>query len=395
LFNGKKVSLCVTGGIAAYKAAEIVSWLRQNNALVIVAMTESACRFITPLTMQTLSGQPVMTDIFDNDGLSVPHIELAKTDLFAVIPATANIMAKAANGLADDLVSAAILATKAPLLFAPAMNVNMYENPHTQANINYLAAMGAELVEPAEGYLACGDVGRGRLASPEEIKAKISAMLLVKQDLAGKTVLVTAGPTIEAIDPVRYLANRSSGKMGYAIAKAAKIRGAKVVLITGPTKIAPPAVDNVIAVQSAAEMRQAVLAELSDCDIVIKAAAVADYRPAKIAEQKIKKNDSLMLELVKNPDILHEISAVKGDRFICGFAAETENLRENALLKLKNKNLDLLAANPVAGVDNAFGSDENRLTLFFKDGQVRKLDKMTKNKAANCLLDAICELLQL
>ena len=386
MFNGKKVSLCITGGIAAYKAAEIVSWLKQNNALVQVAMTKSACRFITPLTMQTLSANKVMTDIFCEEVEGVAHIELAKTDLFAVIPATANIMAKAAHGLADDLISAAILATKAPLLFAPAMNVNMYENVHTQSNIKHLTSVGAELVEPAEGRLACGDVGRGRLASVQELKDKISSMLLAKQDFAGKTVLVTAGPTIEAIDPVRYLDNRSSGKMGYAIAKAAKMRGAKVILITGPTNIVQPAVDLFIPIQSATEMREAVLENFSAC------AAVADYRPLKVSEQKIKKSENLMLELVKNPDILQEIAARKGDKIICGFAAETENMHKNALLKLKNKNLDLLAANPVSGKDNAFGSDENRLTLFFKDGQVRELDKMTKDKAANTLLDAILEL---
>lgn len=398
MFSGKKVVLGITGGIAAYKAADVVSWLAKNNAEVHVVMTENATKIISPLTLQTLSKRPVVLDEFaTGHGWQVVHITLVEdADLFAVIPATANFIAKAAHGIADDAMTSAVLAAVCPKLVAPAMNVHMYENPATQDNLAVLRSRGWQVVEPAVGMLACGYEGRGKLPALDVLQEVLTVALLPRRDFAGRKVVVTAGPTTEPIDPVRYISNKSSGKMGYAIAEAAAKRGADVVLVSGRTNLQPPVVSDkirVVQVDSAEDMRQAVFAEYDDCDAVIKAAAVADYRVDKPAAEKIKKNDNeLVLKLVKNPDILKELGANKQRQILVGFAAETQNLLEYAKKKLTEKNLDMIVANDVSRSDAGFDVDTNVITVIKADGSVMEYDKSTKAVAAERILDAVAEL---
>jgi phosphopantothenoylcysteine decarboxylase/phosphopantothenate--cysteine ligase len=394
MLNGKRIVLGVCGGIAAYKAAALTSKLTQAGAEVRVIMTESATQFVAPLTFQTLSRHHVFVDTFEEkDASVVSHIDLADhADLFVIAPATANAIAKLALGLGDDMLSTTLLATTAPILVAPAMNVHMYANPAVQQNMQTLIGRGIRFIEPGEGQLACGYVGKGRLAEPEEIIAAVERFFANSQSLQGQHVLVTAGGTVERIDPVRYITNDSSGKMGYAIAEEALRMGAAVTLITGPTALQAPAGAQVVPIQSAEDMREAVLARLDSSTIVIKAAAVADYRPAVQAKQKIKKNaDTLTLEMVKNPDILQEIGARKQGQFVVGFAAETDRLDEFAMDKLTRKNSDLLVANDVSLEGAGFGTDTNIVRVFDRNGLVESLPLQSKGEVARKLLQMVIE----
>lgn len=397
--EGKRIVLGVSGGIAAYKAAALTSKLTQAGATVHVIMTKHAVEFVQPLTFQALSHQPVHTDIFSEpDPHVISHIDLAdRADLILVAPATANVIAKMAHGLADDMLTTTVLATKAPVLVAPAMNVNMYDHPAVQANMRQLAEYGCRFIEPGEGLLACGWVGKGRLAEPEEIVAAVVAFFAEQKqrdctgkDLSGKTVLVTAGPTREKIDPVRYITNHASGKMGYAIAEAARDRGAQVILVSGPTSLPQPGGVRFVAVESVQEMFDAVMRDLPESDIVIKSAAVSDYRPKTVHEHKMKKGDGpLVLELDKAPDILKTIGERKTRQFVVGFAAETQDLTENAKSKLERKNLDMIVANNVLTEGAGMGSDTNIVTLMARSGEQVELAKMSKRAVADRLLDAI------
>lgn len=393
----KKVILVgVTGGIAAYKAADLVSQLTKAGHEVHVILTKAALDFITPLTMQTLSKNPVCLDEAGlNQGRYVPHIELAETaDLIAIVPATANTIAKLAGGIADNLLTATVLASKAPVLIAPAMNVNMYENVLTRQNITKLAELGFHFVEPEEGMLACGAVGRGRLASTSSIQDAVEVLLCTKRDFQGKKVLITAGGTREAIDPVRYIGNRSSGKMGFALAKEALKRGAHVTLIAGATTVEPPLGVDFLRVESAREMRERVLQFYPETDIVIKAAAVADFEPVVTYEQKLKKNDAgLVLKLQRTPDILLELGRLKTSQLLVGFAAETEDVLLNAREKLLKKRLDLLVANDISKPGAGFNVDTNVVTLVYPDGQVVTLPQLSKQQVAEKVLDAVAVLL--
>ncbi|MCZ8511422.1 bifunctional phosphopantothenoylcysteine decarboxylase/phosphopantothenate--cysteine ligase CoaBC [Paenibacillus filicis] len=392
MLNGKTIVLGVCGGIAAYKAAALCSKLTQAGAEVRVILTESATKFIAPLTFQTLSRHPVAVDTFDEkDASVVQHIDLAdRADLILVAPATANMIAKMAHGLADDMLSTTLLATTAPVLVAPAMNVHMYGHPSVEANMQTLADRGVRYIEPGTGQLACGYVGKGRLAEPEEIVAAVERFFQEKRMLAGKRVLVTAGGTIERIDPVRYLTNDSSGKMGFAIAEEASRMGAEVTLVTGKTSVPLPPGVKAVRTESALDMMEAVLSRLQDNDIVIKAAAVADYRPAEQAQQKIKKKKSeLTLQLVKNPDILKAVGERKTTQFVVGFAAETERVAEHAMDKLKRKNSDLLVANDVSAEGAGFGTDTNIVSFFDQNGLVEALPVLPKAEVARRLLTLI------
>lgn len=388
MLTGKKILLGVTGGIAAFKAASLCSKLVQQGAEVRVIMTESATRFITELTLQALSKNPVYTDTFDEKNpAAIAHISLADwADLVLVAPATANIIGKMANGIADDMLSTTLLATEAPIMVAPAMNVHMYTHPAVSRNLAELAARGVLFVEPGEGLLACGYIGKGRMEEPETIVAVVNSFFDRRQKvafrpLAGKKVVVTAGGTIERIDPVRYISNHSSGKMGFAIAKAAHELGADVVLIAANTKIAPPAGVRVIKLESAKEMYDAVAAEWNDLDILVKAAAVADYRPKEAASQKIKKSgDTMTLELVKNVDILETLGSLKTTQFLVGFAAETTNVEQYALDKLHRKNCDLLVANDVTTEGAGFELDTNVVSIYDTDGLVESLPVQSKDE---------------
>lgn len=393
--SGKTVVLGVTGGIAAYKACDLVSRLRKKSINVHVIMTGHACEFVQPLTFETLCSNRVVTDQFNRDfPWEVEHIALAKrADVFAVVPATANIIAKAANGIADDMLSTTLLATRAPVLFAPAMNTAMYEHPATQSNLATLRSRGALMVEPASGRLACGDTGKGKLADVESIEEAIISAL-TKKDLEGKTVTVTAGPTREAMDPVRFLSNHSTGKMGYAIARCAQRRGARVKLISGPVALAAPDGVELINVESARDMREAVLSALPESDFVIKAAAVGDYRPAEYKDDKIKKkNDDMSIALVRNPDILAEIGTLRrDDQVICGFSMETKDLLENSTKKLNAKNCDVIVANNLKTKGAGFAGDTNVVTLLYRDGRVEPLELMDKGDVADELLDRLAAL---
>lgn len=395
MLQGKTIVLGVTGGIAAYRAVELLRLFVKAGAQVFVVMTQSAREFVTPLTFQTLSGNPVHTELFNlYQEREIGHITLAdRADLLVVAPATANLIGKVAGGLADDLLSTTLMATKAPVLFVPAMNVNMYENPLYQANQTKLTGFGYHFLEPATGYLACGWEGKGKMPEPQAVFEEV-LRLLSPQDLCGETVLVTAGPTREELDPVRYLSNYSSGKMGYAIARAARRRGARVILVSGPTALAaPPGVD-LVPVVSARQMREAVLARLAEATVVIKSAAVADYRPAERSEQKIKKGKGmeLILPLEKNPDILAELGERKTDQLLIGFAAETTDLLGNARKKLEAKNLDLIVANDVSRKDAGFDVDTNAVRLLYRDGRSEELPLLSKDEVAQQLLDRIVRL---
>lgn len=387
----------VTGGIAAYKAAELVSLLGKRGHAVRCVMTEHAQRFITPLTLQTLSGNPVYTDLFsqlENPEWQVTHIGLAHwADCFLIVPATANFIGKIAHGIADDLLSTCVMATNAPVYFAPAMNEQMYENPLVQANISLLKANDYRFVEPVEGHLACGSSGKGRMADVEAIAAVLEQ--LREQDLRGLRILVTAGPTQEAVDPVRYLTNHSSGKMGYAIARQAVNRGASVVLVSGPCHLAAPTGTSVVPVHSAREMFATVQQYYANVDVVIKAAAVADYRPKTVAEQKIKKSEGdWMLPLERNPDILAWLGAHKKAQILVGFAAETNDVQENALRKLMHKQLDLIAANDLTAQYSGFAHDTNQVTIYGADGSITALPVLSKEAVADRLLDLVLSLYQ-
>ena len=391
MLKGKTVVLGVTGSIAAYKAASLVSLLVKNHADVHVIMTKNALNFINPITFETLTKNKCLVDTFDrNFEFKVEHVSLAKAaDIFVIAPATANVIAKAVHGIADDMLTTTFLAAKCPKLICPAMNTAMYENPVTQDNIRLCNKYGYKLVEPVEGLLACGDVGRGKMSEPEEIFEHICLEICRKKDLMGKKILVTAGPTQEAIDPVRYVTNHSTGKMGYAVAKVAAQRGADVTLVSGPVQLKKPAGVKLVNIKSAKEMFDAVKAEFDGCDIVIKAAAVADYRPKNVSGEKIKKTDtSLALEMEKTDDILKYLGQNKKKQFLCGFSMETENMVENSRAKLDKKNLDMIVANNLKVSGAGFGTDTNIVTIITKDKEV-ELPKMSKEEVADELLTLI------
>jgi len=394
MLAGKTITLGVTGGIAAYKVAQLASNLKSAGAAVHVVMTRSAQEFVRPLTFQVLTANRVYTDLFDRaSGWNVQHVELAtQSDLIVVAPATANIIAKAALGIADDLLSTVITAAGCPVLFCPAMNKNMYENRVVQRNLAALREHGYHIVEPGRGMLACGVEGIGRLADLDVIQEQIEVLLAPEKDLDGINVLVTAGPTVEPIDPVRYLTNRSTGKMGYSIAEAALRRGARVTLVSGPTDLKPPSGVEFIGVNTAVEMFEAVMKQYPNMDAVIKSAAVADYRPKEVAQHKIKKHqDQMIIEFVKNPDILAELGRRKTRQILVGFAAETKELEKSALSKLKMKNLDLLVANDVTKPGAGFGSDTNVVKLVYPE-QIVPLPKMDKRALADRILDEVLKL---
>jgi phosphopantothenoylcysteine decarboxylase/phosphopantothenate--cysteine ligase len=391
--EGKTVVLGVSGGIACYKAAEIVRLLRTAGARVRVVMTRHAAEFVTPLTMQTLSGEPVATDLFDlTQESEIGHIRLADSaSVVVVAPATANLVAKAAAGIADDLLSTVLVATRAPVLLAPSMNVHMFENDLVQANLEKLRQHGFRVLDPGIGYLACGYEGAGRLAEPEDIVGEVERTV-GPMDLGGERVLVTAGPSREPIDPVRFVSNRSSGKMGYALARAAWRRGAEVVLVSGPTGLAAPYGVCRVSVSTAAEMREAVLKEFGRATIALMAAAVADYRPAHPAEQKLKKTAGpARLDLERTVDVLAELGARRGRCFLVGFAAETENLVANAERKLREKSLDLIVANDVSRADSGFETDTNEVVMIDPGGRV-DVPLAAKEEVAERILDRVLAL---
>jgi phosphopantothenoylcysteine decarboxylase / phosphopantothenate---cysteine ligase len=400
-----KLALGVTGGVAAYKAAELVRRLQQENLDVQVVMTRSAQEFITPLTFAALTGKKVITEMFGADDASPANVESAiehiavaqRIDLLLVAPATADILGQFAHGIAGDFLSTLYLATKAPVVVAPAMNVNMWEHPATQENLERLRSHGVHVVNPDEGYLACGMTGAGRLAATDAIVEKVRAVLGLRHDLDGQTVLITAGPTREDIDPVRFLTNRSSGKMGYALASAAVRRGARVVLISGPTDLQVPGGVDWIPVRAAEEMRNAVRDRAADANVVIMAAAVSDYRPAATQSQKLKRTgERLTLDLEPTPDILAELGRdsvhENRPRILVGFAAETDRMAENARRKLTGKGADMIVANDVTQEGAGFDADTNIVTLFLRDGREIPLPKLTKFDVANHILDRVLEI---
>ncbi len=386
----KTIGIGICGGIACYKIPDLIMDLKEAGADVHVIMTENSTKFISPLTFETVSENPVHVDMF-KDKMPVAHIKLAEMmDLFVIAPATANMLAKIASGTASDLISTIVVATKAPILIFPSMNVNMYENRVTQRNIRSIKELGHKVFEPDSGRLACGAYGKGRLPKKEVIIEEILSSFY-KKDLLGETVLVTAGPTYEPIDPVRFISNYSSGKMGFAIAKVARRRGAKVILVTGPTYLEDPYGVECIRINTAKEMAKTVLDRLSEVTIVIKAAAVSDFRPKELCISKIKKRKKLSLELSENPDILKEISKRKGKRIVVGFALETENLIQNAISKLKEKNLDLIVANAV-GEFSGFGKDTNKVKIIDQKGNVEDPPLLKKEEIADIIFDRILSL---
>ncbi len=393
--ENKTVLLGVTGGIAAYKSASLASKLVKAGAEVRVIMTKNATNFINPITFESLTGHKCIVDTFDrNFEFQVEHVALAKkADLIMIAPATANIMAKLAHGLADDMLTTTVLASKAPKIIAPAMNTAMYENPVTRHNIELLQGYGMEVITPASGYLACGDTGAGKMPEPEELYEYILRAIACPKDLKGLNILVTAGPTAESIDPVRYITNHSSGKMGYQIAKVCMLRGASVTLVSGPTALAYPPFVDVVPVTTAKDMYEAVTERSSSMDIIIKAAAVADYRPSHVAEDKIKKKDGAMaIELEKTDDILKYLGDHKKEgQFLCGFSMETKDMLENSRKKLKKKNLDLIVANNLKVAGAGFKGDTNVVTLISKD-QETTLPLMSKEEVAYKLMDHIISL---
>ena len=396
MLKGKTVLLGVTGGIAAYKAAALASALVKLHAVVEVVMTKNATQFITPLTFEQLTGRRTMVDTFDrNFSHQVEHIALAdRTDLVIIAPATANVCAKLAHGLADDMLTTTVLACRCPKLIAPAMNTNMYENPVTLDNLDILRRYGWDVIEPASGRLACGAVGKGKMPEPEALVQYILKYIAFHHDLAGKKVLVTAGPTQEALDPVRYLTNHSTGKMGYAIAKMAMLRGADVTLVSGPTSLQPPPFVSVIPIVSAQDMFEAVTQHAPQADLIFKAAAVADYSPAQYSGDKMKKKDGeLSIPLKRTQDILKYLGQHRNDgQIICGFSMETQNMIENSREKLIKKNVDMICANNLKQDGAGFGVDTNIITIITKDEQI-ELPLQTKEAAANQILDQALKLL--
>ena len=392
MLKGKTVLLGVTGGIAAYKAAALASALVKQHCAVEVVMTEHATKFVTPLTFEQLTGRRTMVDTFDrNFSHQVEHISLAqRTDLVLVAPASANVCAKLAHGLADDMLTTTILACKCPKLIAPAMNTNMYENPVTQDNLDILRRYGWEVIEPASGRLACGAVGAGKMPEPEDLLQHVLRHLAMPQDMAGMKVLVTAGPTQEALDPVRYLTNHSTGKMGYAIARMAMLRGAQVTLVSGPTSIAPPPFVEVVPVVSAQDMFEAVSQRAEASDIIVKAAAVADYTPVGYSDDKVKKKDGdLSIPLKRTTDILQYLGQHRRPgQVICGFSMETRGMLENSRAKLEKKNVDMICANNLKVAGAGFGVDTNVITLITKQG-VEELPLLSKEEAASRILSSL------
>lgn len=391
----KCVVIGVTGGIAVYKALDVISALRKKDIEVHVIMTESASKFVNPLTFQSISQNMVVTDMFaEPKAWEIQHISLAqKADLMLIAPATANVIGKISNGIADDMLSTTVMATKAKVLIAPAMNTNMYQNPIVQNNISKLKDFGYKFIEPASGRLACGDIGIGKLADVNTIVERVIEELEDKeQDLLGKKVLVSAGPTIAPIDPVRYITNRSTGKMGYAIAKEARDRGAEVILVSGPTNLEPPKNVKIINIKTNEEMRKEILQNFKWADIVIKSAAVADYKPKEYSKEKIKKGEGdLNICLTRDNDILKFLGEIKTHQVLVGFAAESNNVLENAERKLKNKNLDFIVANDITSSDTGFGSEDNKVVILSKNNEKLELEKMSKKKVASNIFDMILE----
>ena len=398
MLKNKTVVIGVSGGIAVYKTLDVISRLRKLGVNVNVIMTKSATEFVTPLSFQSLSQNYVVCDMFEDPKTwDVEHVSLAKrADVFLIAPATANVIGKIANGIADDMLTTTVMATKAKVLIAPAMNTNMYENPILQRNINTLKELGYNFVEPESGRLACGDTGKGKLASPEIIVDEVVKLLSKEQDLKGKSIIVTAGPTVESIDPMRYITNRSTGKMGYSIAKEAIERGADVTLITGPTNLTPPQnLKKLVKIESAKDMYEAVLENLDENDVVIKSASVEYYKPKKYSNKKIKKSDyDLIIELDRNKDIAQEIGKIKNNKILVGFAAETNDLIQNASLKIKKKNLDFIVANDLTKEGAGFGVDTNIVKIIDKEGNITEYPKMKKEEVANIILNKIKELLR-
>ena len=395
MLKDKNILLGVTGGIAAYKIANLASMLKKQGANVKVIMTENACQFITPMTFETLTAQKVYTDTFDrNFEFKVDHIELGKwADVFLIAPATANVIGKLANGIADDMLTTTALAMRCPIVVSPAMNTTMFENKVVKHNIMKLRTYGMDIIMPASGHLACGDIGAGKMPEPEMLIEYIKRGVYAKKDLVGKKVCVSAGPTREAIDPVRYISNNSTGKMGVEIAKMAAYRGAKVSLVMGPSNVFVPDFINRIDIKSAEDMYEEIMKISDSQDIIIKAAAVADYTPANYSDEKIKKKDGdLSIELSRTKDILKELGERKENnpkkQFICGFSMETENMEENSKNKLAKKNADMIVANNVKVDGAGFGTDTNVVTIFTKDNEIR-LDKLSKTEVAEKIFDEI------
>lgn len=391
----KCVVIGVTGGIAVYKALDVISALRKKDIEVHVIMTKSASQFVNPLTFQSISQNIVVTDMFaEPKAWEIQHISLAqKADLMLIAPATANIIGKVANGISDDMLSTTVMATKAKVVFAPAMNTNMYENKIVQSNIKKLKDFGYEFIEPASGRLACGDIGKGKLADVNTIVDRVLTELSdKKRDLEGKKVLVSAGPTIAPIDPVRYITNRSTGKMGYAIAEEAKERGAEVILVSGPTNLNPPQNVRIINIKTNEEMKKEILDKFDWADIVIKSAAVADYKVKEYSTEKIKKGEGdLNLCFTRDNDILKSLGEMKTHQVLVGFAAESNNVLENAKKKLEKKNLDFIVANDITSSDTGFGSEDNKVVILAKDNSMLSLDKMSKKEVASNIFDMILE----
>ncbi len=394
MLKNKEIIVGVTGGIAVYKTVELIRNLTKRGANIHVVMTKNAMEFVTPLTFQTVSGNSVIHEMFQLfTGSKIGHITLSDiADLLIIVPATANIIGKIANGIADDFLTTMVMATTVPVFFVPSMNTKMWGSPMVQANVEKLKNAGFEMMEPASGDLACGTEGKGRLPTIEEIIEKMED-IFTEKDMAGERILITAGPTAEPIDPVRCITNRSSGKMGYAVARIARRRGADVTLITGPVNVELQRTDIPrVPVTTACEMRDAVLKHYEDATIIIKTAAVADFKCKDENCQKIKKksgSDHMAIELEKNPDIIAELGKIKGDRIVVGFAAETENLIEHAQEKLKRKNLDLIIANDVAKTGIGFGSDENEVVIIDRSGSMKKVPRMSKEEIASIILDAV------
>lgn len=388
----KCVVIGVCGGIAAYKMLDVISTLRKKDIEIHVIMTKSACEFVTPLSFQSLSQNMVTVDMFtEPKAWEIQHISLAKkADLLLIAPASANVIGKVANGIADDMLTTTIMAARSPVIFAPAMNTNMFQNPIVQDNIKKLEGYGYKFIQPAVGRLACGDIGSGKLAAVADICQTVMSSLYEPKDLVGKKVLVTAGPTISPIDPVRYITNHSSGKMGYAIAEEARDRGAKVILISGPSSLEVPSGMQVIKVNTNEEMYNAVLKEFPSCDIVIKSAAVSDYKAKEYSNTKIKKSeDELNLQFVKDNDILKKLGSLKKQQILIGFAAESNDLIENAKEKLNKKNLDYIVANDITSTDTGFASDDNRVTVLCRSGEILPFEKMTKREVGRELFNLL------
>ena len=401
MLSNKTIIVGVTGGIAAYKACDVVSKLKKLNANIHVIMTESACEFVQPMTFQTLSNNFVINDMFKEPKTwEVEHIELAKkADAFLIVPATANFIGKLAAGIADDMLTTTVMATRAPVIIAPAMNTNMYTNRIVQANMDKLGDLGYRFIDPASGRLACGDIGAGKLADVDDILAFIVDFFEKEseaKDLAGRKIMISAGPTIEAIDPVRYITNRSSGKMGYAIAKRAVARGAQVTLVSGKTDLeVPEGLAKFISIESADDLYENLVGEFDSNDVVIQSAAVADYKPKSYSDKKIKKKDSdLSIELCRNKDIAQELGKIKGDKVLVGFAAETNDVLENAAKKIKKKNLDFIVANDLTMQGAGFSTETNIVKIIEADGGIKEYPKLLKSEVGDIILDKVRDILE-